>query len=37
MYVDPEPAEYCETEVKTEGEYCAHHEEQDDYNPWGDD
>jgi hypothetical protein len=37
MYIDPEPAEYCETEVEEEGQYCPLHEEQDDYNPWGDD
>jgi hypothetical protein len=36
-YIDPEPPEYCETEVENEGEYCPAHEEQDDYNPWGDD
>jgi hypothetical protein len=37
MYQDPEPAEYCETAVEEEGQYCPQHEEQDDYNPWGDD
>jgi hypothetical protein len=36
-YIDPEPPEYCETEVEEEGQYCPAHEEQDDYNPWGDD
>ena len=36
MYQDPEPAEFCETEVENEGDYCPKHEEQDDC-PWGDD
>jgi hypothetical protein len=35
-YIDPEPPEYCETEVEQEGDYCPKHEEQDD-DPWGDD
>lgn len=26
MYVDPEPAEYCENEVEHEGDFCAQHE-----------
>ena len=34
MYVDPMPAEYCETEVAERGDYCAQHEDLDD-DPWG--
>jgi hypothetical protein len=34
---DPEPEELCSNEVEEEGQYCPQHEEQDDYNPWGDD
>ena len=37
MYEDPEPAEHCEAEVDNEGDCCPAHEEQDDYDPWGDD
>ena len=33
MYVDPEPGEWCETEVEERGQYCAQHEELDD-DPW---
>jgi len=33
LYVDPAPAEYCETEVEEAGDYCALHEPGDD--PWG--
>ncbi|UUG70010.1 hypothetical protein SEA_ZUCKER_51 [Arthrobacter phage Zucker] len=36
-HIDPEPPEWCDVEVGNEGDYCAQHEEQDDYNPWGDD
>ncbi|AYN58887.1 hypothetical protein PP634_gp61 [Arthrobacter phage Richie] len=35
-HIDPEPPEYCENEVEEEGQHCPAHEEQDDYNPWGD-
>jgi hypothetical protein len=34
MYVDPTPAEYCETEVEEAGDYCARHEDLDE-DPWG--
>jgi hypothetical protein len=30
-YVDPEPAEYCETEVENEGDLCSKHD--DDQEP----
>lgn len=29
-YVDPEPAEYCMTEVENEDDHCPAHEEADD-------
>ena len=34
LYVDPEPAEYCETEVEEAGDYCPRHEDLDE-DPWG--
>ena len=34
MYVDPEPAEYCENEVEDYGDYCADHDTYDE-DPWG--
>jgi hypothetical protein len=37
MYVDPEPAEYCETEVAEAGDRCPAHTEDDDrdeYEEW---
>lgn len=30
MYVDPEPAEYCENEVEHEDETCANHIDDDE-------
>jgi len=35
LYVDPEPAEYCENEVAEYGDFCPQHEELDD-DPWAD-
>lgn len=29
MYVDPEPAEFCEEEVENQGDLCTRHEEDD--------
>lgn len=34
IYVDPEPAEYCENEVEDYGDYCADHDQYDE-DPWG--
>ena len=34
LYVDPEPAEYCETEVAEAGDYCDRHEPGDDEDRW---
>jgi hypothetical protein len=34
LYVDPEPAEWCDREVEELGQYCPDHEEADD-DPWG--
>ena len=34
LYVDPAPAEYCETEVEEAGDYCPRHEDLDE-DPWG--
>lgn len=31
MYVDPEPAEYCENEVEDYGDYCEEHSDEE----WG--
>jgi hypothetical protein len=40
-YVDPEPAEYCMTEVENEGDLCPRHEDDDraddDYDRYLDD
>lgn len=30
MYVDPEPAEFCENEVETEGDQCGLHDYDDE-------
>lgn len=34
MYVDPEPAEYCEAEVENDGDLCPRHEPYDDEDRW---